>query len=81
MQNLHDYSICYNGARRAIIDFWSMFRLSIKGEKRIYIQAVVYLITSNIRNTEKFMSGAEIRYINHQRKGKKLISVEAEFIN
>ena len=73
MQNLYDYSRYYNGARMAILSCWDMFKPSIKDEERIYIQAVVYLITSNIRNTEKFMSGAEIRYVNHQRRGKNLL--------
>ena len=65
----------------AILHFWSMFRPSIKGEEQIYIQAVVSLITSDIRNTQKFLDGVNIRYVNHQRKGKKLIDVDAEFIN
>lgn len=81
MQNLYDYSRYYNGARMAILSCWDMFKPYIKSEERIYFQAVITLITSDIRNTQKFLDGVEIRYTNHQRKGKKLISVDAEFIN
>ena len=78
LHNIRYYSAYYNGARKAF---------SVLGDSRLeyrekaYKDAVIKLITSDIRYAEIFLTGAhDLCFRNHKRDKKgKLISCEAYF--
>lgn len=79
MNRLHIESIFYSGAREALLHIQDILLPYIKGEDSIYAQAIIRLALTDLRSTELFLGYDEIRFRNHQRKGKKLVSAEAYF--
>jgi hypothetical protein len=78
LRNVQMYSAYYNGARRAFAmmadpdSFIYQHYGKIKSEDGVYKKAIFDLITEDIRKTEMFMSGENIRFCNHEidKKGK-----------
>lgn len=48
---------------------------------RPYVMSEIDLALSDMRSAERFIARDDIGYRNHKRKGSKLISVEAYYIN
>lgn len=78
LRNVQMYSAYYNGVRRAFAmmadpdSFIYRHYGKRKDEDDVYKKAIFDLITEDIRKTEMFMSGADIRFCNHEidKKGK-----------
>lgn len=89
IENLHEWSLKMQGAREmleAIIasvkESGGKFCLDNAGrDSKVYHEAIVRLILSNLDNIGKFMQGRMIGYCNHQKDKKgKLISCDAYFL-
>ena len=90
MENLHEWSIKMQGARDMLLaivervppgkfylDYW---RTNTKDNK-VYHNAIVALVLSDLRNVHSFLAGQRIGYRNFRtdKKGK-LVSCEAYFL-
>lgn len=84
-EHLNEWSERMLGARmmmKAIIKQSHKFLLDDCGkDSKVYHDAIVRLVLSNLGNTQNFLMGRQIAYTNHQRDKKgKLILVEAYFL-
>ena len=76
--NIRDYSAFLQGARRAMCSWSEYEHLQ---DNKVYKDAIVRLITSNLRYMDMFLTQShEMRFKNHQHDKKgNLIKVEAYF--
>lgn len=81
LMNVRYYSAYYAGAHAALRMCVDWFSEQIQAKERPYIRAVLQLAAKSPRHTEMFLQQQPIRYRNHIRKGKKLISCEAYFVD
>ena len=77
--NVRYYSAYYAGAHAALRMCVDWFSEQIQVKERPYVRAVIQLAAQSPRHTEMFLQQQPIRYRNHIRKGKKLVSCEAYF--
>ena len=80
LRNVQHYAAYYHGACAALrvcMDWWSE---QIKPKERVYVRASLALASKSPRHTEMFLQGQTIAYRNHVRKGTKLVSCEAYFV-
>ena len=80
MMNIHDYSTYFQGARMAFVRVIEFLLPYVTAKDRPYMEAMFKLISKDIRHTALWISGQEIAFRNFERKGKKLVSVEAYFV-
>ena len=80
LSNVRYYSAYYHGACTALrtcMDWWSE---QIKTKERAYVRASLALASQSPRHTEMFLQGQTIAYRNHVKRGGKLVSCEAYFV-
>ena len=78
--HIHSFGHYINGAIHALIKVDELLESYAKPADKIYMRAIVKLALSDVRNAERYLRGDTIGFRNHKRKGTKLISVEAYFI-
>ena len=79
---MHIYAFGHyiNGALQALLKIDEYLECYAKPADKIYMRAIVKLAMSGTLNTERFLRGDAIGFRNHKKKGTKLVSVEAYFI-
>lgn len=81
LMNVRYYSAYYAGAHAALRMCVDWFSEQVQVKERPYVRAVLTLAAKSPRHTEMFLQQQPIRYRNHIRKGKKLVSCEAYFVD
>lgn len=88
MDNLYEWSLKMQGAREMLEAIIASVKESngrfcldnVGKDSKVYHEAIIRLVLSNIDNTQKFLSRTPIGYKNHQRDKKgNLIYCEAYF--
>ena len=85
-ENLHEWSNRMQGAREMLIKLYEddkmIFPLGVKrSEDMVYTKAIVYLLSSDLKNIQEYLLGTNIGFRNHVRDKKgKLVSCEAYFV-
>lgn len=84
LEKLYGWSDRMNGGRNLLLalkDYGIELQVGVKGkENKIYSDAIVELLLSDIRNVQLFLEHTEIHFTGHVRDGKgKLVSVVAEY--
>lgn len=79
---MHIYAFGHyiNGALQALLKIDEYLECYAKPADKIYMRAIVKLAMSDVRNAERFLRDDAIGFRNHKKKGTKLVSVEAYFI-
>ena len=79
---MHIYAFGHyiNGALQALLKIDELLESYYKPADKIYMRAILKLAMSDVRNAERFLRDDAIGFRNHKKKGTKLISVEAYFI-
>ena len=86
IENLHEWSERMQGAREMLIKLYEddkmILPLGVKrSEDRVYTNAIVSLLASDLKNVQEYLLGTNIGFRNHVRDKKgKLISCEAYFV-
>ena len=86
MENLHEWSNRMQGAREMLVKLYEndnmILPLGVKrSEDMVYTKAIVSLLSSELKNIQEYLLGANIGFRNHVRDKKgKLISCEAYFV-
>ena len=86
IENLHEWSERMQGAREMLIKLYEddkmILPLGVKrSEDRVYTNAIVSLLASDLKNVQEYLLGTNIGFRNHVRDKKgKLISCEAYFM-
>ena len=78
--HIHAFGHYINGALQALLKIDELLENYYKPADKIYMRAIVKLAMSGTLNTERFLRGDTIGFRNHKKKGTKLVSVEAYFI-
>ena len=78
--HIHAFGHYINGALQALLKIDELLENYYKPADRIYMRAIVKLAMSDVRNAERFLRDEAIGFRNHKKKGTKLVSVEAYFI-
>lgn len=78
--HIHSFGQYMNGALQALLKIDELLESYYKPADKIYMRAIVKLALSDVRNAERYLRDDAIGFRNHKRKGKKLVSVEAYFI-
>lgn len=85
-ENMHEWSNRMQGAREMLIKLYEddnmILPLGVKRyEDRVYTNAIVNLLASDLRNVQEYFLGTNIGFRNHIRDKKgKLVSCEAYFV-
>ena len=79
-RNLHNDAIRMDGIRAALFFMQDSFMAYVKPCDVPYARAEIELALKSIENAERYFAGCKIGYRNHERKGKKLVRVEAYFL-
>lgn len=85
-ENLHEWSERMQGAREMLVKLYEddkmILPLGVKrSEYRVYTNAIVSLLASDLRNVQEYFLGTNIGFRNHVRDKKgKLVSCEAYFV-
>lgn len=79
---MHIYAFGHyiNGALQALLKIDEYLECYAKPADKIYMRAILKLAMSDVRNAERFLRDDTIGFRNHKKKGTKLVSVEAYFI-
>ena len=85
-ENLHEWSERMQGAREMLIKLYEENMITMpagvkRSEDRVYTNAIVNLLASDLRNIQEYLLGTNIGFRNHvcDKKGK-LVSCEAYFV-
>lgn len=78
--HIHAFGHYINGALQALLKIDEYLECYAKPADKIYMMAILKLAMSDVRNTERFLRDDAIGFRNHKKKGTKLVSVEAYFI-
>ena len=85
-ENLHEWSERMQGAREMLIKLYeeNMITMPVgvkRSEDRVYTNAIVNLLASDLKNVQEYLLGTNIGFRNHvcDKKGK-LVSCEAYFV-
>lgn len=78
--HIHAFGHYINGALQALLKIDEYLECYAKPADKIYMRAIVKLAMSDVRNAERFLRDDAIGFRNHKKKGTKLVSVEAYFI-
>lgn len=85
-ENLHEWSERMQGAREMLIKLYEDDKMILplglkRSEDRVYTNAIVSLLESDLRNIQEYFLGTNIGFRNHVRDKKgKLMSCEAYFV-
>lgn len=79
MRNLHNDALRMDGIRTALLYIQDRFMTYMKPADIPYARAEIALALKSVENAERYLAGCEIGYRNHERKGNKVIHVEAYF--
>ena len=85
-ENLHEWSERMQGAREMLIKLYeeNMITMPVgvkRSEDRVYTNAIVNLLASDLKNVQEYLIGTNIGFRNHVRDKKgKLLSCEAYFV-
>lgn len=85
-ENLHEWSERMQGAREMLVKLYEYDKMILplgakRSEDRVYTNAIVSLLASDLRNVQEYFLGTNIGFRNHVRDKKgKLTSCEAYFL-
>lgn len=79
-KDVFNYARYYQGVRAALAKMDDDVEQYIKGDNLVYVKATLRLAMDSIANAGRWLRGEEIRFKNRKMKGKKLIGVEAYFM-
>ena len=86
-ENLHEWSERMQGAREMLVKLYEYDKMILplgvkRSEDRVYTNAIVSLLASDLRNVQEYFLGTNIGFRNHVRDKKgKLMSCEAYFVH